>query len=63
MDGYILTPREREITQLILLGKTNKTIANLLGISEGTVKKILYNTYKKLGIKSRLELSQIMTEH
>lgn len=51
-----LTLREQEIAEYAARGIGNKAIAAELGVSEGTVKKILSNTYKKLKISSRGEL-------
>jgi len=51
-----LTPRELEIVQLVAQGHRNRSIANQLSISEGTVKIHLHNVYEKLGIDGRLEL-------
>ncbi len=51
-----LTLREQEIAEYAARGIGNKAIAAELGVSEGTVKKILSNTYKKLNISSRGEL-------
>lgn len=55
-DKYGLTRREKEIIQLVYAGKSNKDIEELLWISVKTVKYHLYNIYKKLKIKNRLEL-------
>ena len=51
-----LTPRELELTSLVVSGLRNRDIAAQLGISEGTAKLHLYNVYKKLGVASRVEL-------
>ena len=50
-----VTEREREILELIGDGLFNKEVANLLGISEGTVKWHLKNLYSKLGVSSRTQ--------
>jgi DNA-binding CsgD family transcriptional regulator len=50
-----LSFREREIFDLIILGNTNKEIANNLNISINTVKFHVKNIYEKLNIKSRKE--------
>ncbi|MGN0470588.1 MAG: response regulator transcription factor [Acutalibacteraceae bacterium] len=57
-----LTPREDEIVKLVIKGYTNRYIAGRLKISEGTVKKMLYNCYKKLGVKSRIEIIKMIYE-
>src|SRR5262245_45300911 len=51
-----LTPRELDIVRMIAQGLRNKTIAERLSISEGTVKVHLHNIYDKLEIGGRLEL-------
>ena len=47
------TGREREIVDLLMEGKTNRQIAQALGIAEATVKKHLHHVYRKLGVRSR----------
>lgn len=54
-----ITDREREVISLAANGCTNRYIAHKLIITEGTVKKTLHNAYKKLGIKSRVELIRL----
>jgi DNA-binding CsgD family transcriptional regulator len=51
----ILTKRENEIIDLLLEGKSNKEIASILGIKEGTVESHLTSIYAKLGVSSRAE--------
>jgi DNA-binding NarL/FixJ family response regulator len=53
----LLTPRELEIVRLVAGGARNKSIADTLAISEGTVKIHLHNIYKKLPLDSRLALT------
>jgi DNA-binding CsgD family transcriptional regulator len=48
-----LTPREREILQLVIAGKTNAEIAVLLAISARTVQKHLEHVFDKLGVETR----------
>ena len=50
-----LTKRERQILKLIKEGATNGDIATALDVSEHTVKSHLYNVYKKIGVRNRLE--------
>jgi DNA-binding CsgD family transcriptional regulator len=47
------TGREREIVDLLMEGKSNRQIAQALGIAEATVKKHLHHVYRKLGVRSR----------
>ncbi|MCZ6530062.1 MAG: LuxR C-terminal-related transcriptional regulator [Chloroflexi bacterium] len=52
----ILTPRERDVTHLTALGKTNHEIAFELGISGETVKSHIRSTLAKLALHSKSEL-------
>ena len=52
-----LTKREKQILRLIKDGATNASISGELDLSEHTVKSHLYNVYKKIGVKNRLEAS------
>ncbi len=52
-----LTKQEGKIAQLILKGFSNKEIAKALFITEKTVKTHLGHIFKKLGIKSRYQLT------
>jgi RNA polymerase sigma factor (sigma-70 family) len=56
----VLSPREQEVLTYVIKGLTNRYIANKLNITEGTVKKTIYNAYKKLGICSRIELINLV---
>jgi DNA-binding NarL/FixJ family response regulator len=51
-----LTPREREILQLIAEGKSNKDVANLLNLSVYTVETHRANLMQKLNLRSVPEL-------
>jgi DNA-binding CsgD family transcriptional regulator len=53
---YKLTLREREILEIILKGKGNREIGELLFISLDTVKKHVYHIYRKTGVKKRMQL-------
>jgi len=56
-DSYdLLTPREREILQLVAEGKSNKEVANLLHLSVYTVETHRANMMEKLKLKSVPEL-------
>ena len=58
-----LTPREREIAQLIGGGASNKEIAGRLNITEATVKAHLTAIFRKLGLSDRLGLALFVTEY
>lgn len=51
-----LTPREKEIFNLVNLGHSNKDIARSLGITPGTVKIHMKNIFVKTGVKKRFGL-------
>ena len=55
-DDDCLTPREREVLQLIAEGYTNKQIAEILNISIKTVQVHRTNMMKKLDLHNRGEL-------
>lgn len=50
-----LTPREREVLQLLTQGNTNKEIASVLCVSENTVKNHLKNILAKLHLQNRVQ--------
>ena len=54
---HLLTTREQQIAQKILLGLQNKIIADELSITERTVKAHLSMIFKKLKVRNRLELT------
>jgi DNA-binding NarL/FixJ family response regulator len=56
-----LTPREREVLDLVTLGLPNKRIASRLGIAERTVKHHVSAIMRKRGVRSRMRL--IVTHH
>lgn len=51
--NIILTPREKEIFNLLIENNTTKEIANKLSISEKTVRNHISNVMQKLGVKGR----------
>jgi DNA-binding NarL/FixJ family response regulator len=50
-----LSPREREILELLAEGHPNKTIADRLSLTDGTVRWHLRHIYDKLHVRSRTE--------
>ena len=56
-----LTPRELASLRLMADGKSNKEIANDLGISDRTVKTHLGHLFEKLGVTSRTEAVKVAT--
>jgi two-component system NarL family response regulator len=54
-----LSPREKEILDLVVAGKNNKLISRATGITIGTTKFHLTNIFGKLGVSSRTEAIHI----
>ena len=54
-----LTPREREVFQLLAVGKSNKEVAHALDMSLSTAKKHRENLQRKLRVGSAAELARI----
>jgi DNA-binding NarL/FixJ family response regulator len=50
-----LSPRQNDVLQLLAKGKTNAEIAQLLGLTEGTVKIHVTAVFKALGVKNRTQ--------
>ncbi len=53
MKNSILTKREKEVFELLVLNKSTKEIADKLFISEKTVRNHISNAMQKLGVKGR----------
>lgn len=63
MQKSILTNREKEVFELLVLNKSTKEISDYLGISEKTIRNHVSNVMQKLNVKNRsgaiLELIKI----
>lgn len=55
MNKKILTKREEEVFSLLVKNKTTKEIAEVLEISEKTVRNHISNAMQKLGVKGRAQ--------
>jgi len=55
-EQYKLTQREKELMELIYAGKSNKEIAETLFLAESTVKTHVYNIFRKMEVKNRIEV-------
>ena len=53
MRNSILTKREKQVFEMLIINKTTKEIANKLNISEKTVRNHISNAMQKLGVKGR----------
>jgi len=61
-ERFGLSEREREILALACCGRLNQEIARELHISLDTVKKHLYNVFKKTGVRSRVQLFLLVSD-
>jgi FixJ family two-component response regulator len=58
----LLTPREREVLDLVVAGQTNKGAARHLDISEKTVEIHRANVMRKMQAKSLADLVKMATD-
>jgi DNA-binding NarL/FixJ family response regulator len=58
-----LTTRELQVLGLVATGRTNRGIADALGISEKTVARHLSNIFTKLNLSSRAAATAYAYEH
>lgn len=63
MSREELTPRELEVLELVVKGRSNKAIADALGLSEAAVKSRLLGLFAKLGVKDRTEAAISALRH
>lgn len=59
----VLTPRERQVFELVARGVTHREIAEQLGIGKKSVDTYRARLYQKLGINSRAELVEIALKY
>ena len=57
-----LTPREREVLELVAKGLTNKEIAKILSVSQFTVRNQLRSLSTKLEASDRTEVARVAIE-
>ena len=55
MNKNILTKREKEVFLLLINNHTTKEIADILNISEKTIRNHISNAMQKLGVKGRAQ--------
>ena len=60
---YRLTPRDRQIVQLVVSGCSNDLIAERLQIKPQTVKNQLTRIYAKVGVSTRVQLAVHALRH
>jgi DNA-binding NarL/FixJ family response regulator len=60
--GRALSKREREVLTHLVRGRTNKQIAQRLGVTDHTVKSQVNRIYEKLEVRNRLDLLTLAIE-
>lgn len=55
-----LTGREKQVMELVILGKLNKVIADELGVSMRTVEVHRARVFEKMGVKTAVELTRLV---
>jgi DNA-binding CsgD family transcriptional regulator len=62
-ERHSLSARELQVLQLVAAGKTNRSIASQLFLSERTVHRHVSHIFDKLGVRSRTEAATYALEH
>lgn len=60
-DDLVLSPRETELLRLVAGGASNQEIAEIMKVSQNTVKTYLRRALEKLGCRSRMEAATAAT--
>ncbi len=58
-----LTPRRKEVLQMVLVGESDEAIAQVLSIKPATVRKYLERLYQAFGVSKRVELLTLFTNY
>ncbi|MCP3727111.1 LuxR C-terminal-related transcriptional regulator [Paraburkholderia sp. CNPSo 3272] len=61
--SFLLSPRELDVTELLMLGETNNFIAESLHISVATVKSHVLKIFEKVGVQNRASLVSLLSEY
>ncbi len=61
-DLGALTPRQREILELVCEGLSNAQIAERLFLTESTIKQHLYAAYKLLNVRNRIQAAKLLQD-
>jgi DNA-binding CsgD family transcriptional regulator len=59
-DEFGISAREREILKMVVAGRSRRDIEASLFISGSTIKSHLYSSYKKLDVKNRVQLLNLL---
>jgi DNA-binding CsgD family transcriptional regulator len=57
-----LTKSERRVVELVVAGHTNQGIADILQVTCRAVEKHLTNSFRKLGVRGRAELPDVLAK-
>ncbi len=63
LTDFGLTPRQEEVTLLVVRGLSNREVAEQLFIAEQTVKDHLRDVFEKVGVRRRSELTAKILRH
>jgi DNA-binding NarL/FixJ family response regulator len=58
----VLSPREKQVLGLVVMGLTNQEIATRLSVAESTVKSHLTSIFAKLGVRGRSEAAALVLD-
>jgi DNA-binding CsgD family transcriptional regulator len=58
-----LTRREEDVLRSVASGPSNQVVAELLGLSETTIKIHLINIYRKIGVANRTQAAEWARKH
>ncbi len=61
-SGAPLTPRQREVLERLIEGRSNKEIGHEMGLSESTVKAHLATIFRCLNVDSRTEAARVAAQ-
>jgi DNA-binding NarL/FixJ family response regulator len=62
IEPATLSPREKQILSLVVMGYMNGQIAEQLFVAESTVKSHLSSAFSKLGVRSRTEAAELIMD-
>lgn len=58
----VLTTREKQVMALVVLGFSNREIADQLFVAESTVKSHLFSAFRRLGVRTRKEAAALILD-
>ena len=58
----VLTTREKQVMALVVMGFSNREIADQLFLAESTVKSHLFSAFRRLGVRTRKEATALILD-